>query len=100
MFMVTTSGALAQSVGRELGEVLNEDWHKKENGFRKHRDDHIHTELVRYEGFDLVIDWERKGPKIEYRLDVLSYRASFTGRSREEVMTQFESWLDTKPNRG
>jgi len=97
--MTTDSGAITQSVGIELGEALTEDWHKKENGFRKHRDEHIHTEMVRHEGFDIVIDWERKGPRVEYRLDVLCHEASFDGGSREEVMSQFEEWLDTKINK-
>jgi len=29
---------------------------------------------------------------------VLCHEASFNGRSREEVMEQFEEWLDSKVN--
>ena len=99
MYGTTGSGIFTPGLTRELGEALTEDWHKSENGFRKHQTEFIQTETVHCEGFDVVIDRERKGSKVEYRLDVLYHEASFDGRSREEVMTQFEEWLDTKINK-
>ena len=99
MYGTTGSGAITQSLRFECGEARNEEWSKSENGFRKHQTEFIQTETVHCEGFDVVIDRERKGSKVEYRLDVLYHEASFDGRSREEVMTQFEEWLDTKINK-
>lgn len=96
MLMTTGSGAITQGVGIELGEDRNEEWSKSENGFRKHQTEFIQTEMVHLEGFDVVIDREKKGSKIEYRLDVLFHEASFDGGSREDVIDQFEKWLDTK----
>jgi hypothetical protein len=98
MYATTGSGAITQSLRFECGETRNEDWCKSENGFRKHQTEFIQTETVHCEGFDIVIDRERKGTKVEYRLDVLFHEASFDGRSREEVMEQFEEWLDSKVN--
>ncbi len=96
MWMTTASGAITQSAGIELGEDRKEEWSKSENGFRKHQTEFIQTEMVHHEGFDIVIDREKKGSKIEYRLDVLFHEASFDGGSREDVMEQFEEWLDSK----
>ena len=100
MYGTTGSGAITQSLGFECGEVSNKAWCKSEDGFRRLRLEGIKTEMLRLQGFDIVIDRERKGGKVEYRLDVLCYEASFDGRSREEVMEQFEEWLDSKPNKG
>jgi hypothetical protein len=99
MYATTGSGAITQSLRFECGETRNEDWCKSENGFRKHQTEFIQTETVHCEGFDIVIDRERKGTKVEYRLDVLFHEASFNGRSREEVMEQFEEWADSKVNK-
>ena len=96
MYGTTGSGIFTSGLTRELGEEVTEDWCKKENKFRRHRAEYIHTELLSKEGFEIVIDWERKGSRIEYRLDVLWHEASFDGRSREEVLSQFEEWLDSK----
>jgi hypothetical protein len=98
MYATTGSGAITQSLRFECGETRNEDWCKSENGFRKHQTEFIQTEMTHHKGFDIVIDRERKGTKVEYRLDVLFHEASFDGRRREEVMEQFEEWLDSKVN--
>ncbi len=98
MYATTGSGAITQSLGFACGEVLDRAWCKSEDGFRRLRPEGIKTEMLQLHGFDIVIDRERKGAKVEYRLDVLFHEASFDGRSREEVMEQFEEWLDTKVN--
>lgn len=98
MYATTGSGAIVQSLGREFGESPIGAWSKSEDGFRKHQTEIIQTEMTHHKGFDIVIDRERKGAKVEYRLDVLFHEASFDGRRREEVMEQFEEWADSKVN--
>jgi len=96
---MTGTGAFTSVLGIELGEDRNEEWSKSENGFRKHKTEVIQTEMVHLDGLDVVIDRERKGSRVEYRLDVLFHETSFDGRSREDVVDQFEKWLDTKINK-
>jgi len=99
MYGTTGSGIFTPGLTREFGESPIGAWSKSEDGFRKHQTEIIQTEMTHQEGLDIVIDRERKGAKVEYRLDVLCHEASFNGRSREEVMEQFEEWLDSKVNR-
>jgi len=99
MYAKTASGATTQSLRRGIGDDGAAVWCKSEEGFRKHRVTTIYTELVKHRGLEVVIDRERKGAKVEYRLDVLFHETSFDGRSREEVMERFEEWADTKINK-
>lgn len=96
MLRITGSGAITQSVGVELGEIREKKGSKSKNRFRGHPRTRIQTEMIRLKDCYVVIDREKKGGKMEYRLDVLSHEASFVGRSREEVIALCEKWLDTK----
>jgi len=94
MYAKTVSGATTQSLRRGIGEDRAAVWCKSEEKFRKHRVTTIYSEMVKHRGLEVVIDRERKGSRVEYRLDVLYHKASFEGRSREEVVEKLNEWID------
>lgn len=100
MYSTTGPGVFTQGLTLALGELRHKAWCKSECKFKKHKAEGIQTEMVHLEGFGAVIDRERKGSRVEYRLDVLGHAVSFDGRSREDVLAQFEKWVESKLNKG